>query len=68
VEYVDKVVKTNACTFQQAAQTVFTAKVSGTFSRFDSCFLSSLLWPIIEHLYLRRVSRINELNCKCAAL
>jgi hypothetical protein len=33
VEYVDKVVKTNACTFQQAAQTVFTAKVSGTFSR-----------------------------------
>jgi hypothetical protein len=38
VEYVDKVVKTNACTFQQAAQTVFTAKVSGTFSRFDSCF------------------------------
>lgn len=33
VEYVDKVAKSNKSSFHQAAQQIFTAKVSGTFSR-----------------------------------
>ncbi|XP_024395416.1 ATP-dependent DNA helicase SRS2-like protein At4g25120 isoform X5 [Physcomitrium patens] len=33
IEYVDKVAKSSNTSFHQAAQTIFTAKVSGTFSR-----------------------------------
>lgn len=33
VDYVDKVAKGSKCSLHKAAQTIFTAKISGTFNR-----------------------------------
>ena len=40
VDYVDKVAKGSKCSLHKAAQTIFTAKVSGTFNRSIPTFFS----------------------------
>lgn len=38
VDYVDKVAKGSKCSLHKAAQTIFTAKISGTFNRSKPIF------------------------------
>ena len=49
VEYVDKVAKSKKSSFHQAAQQIFTAKVSGTFSRSVLTTLAFGILPPTTH-------------------